>query len=60
MVKSIRLHIVIEKDSGIERHNFTITKFLFRKLHVVYKAKFYLRTKTELLKWINNIFCEVN
>jgi hypothetical protein len=59
MIKAIRLNIVIEKEGKIERHNFVITKFLFRKLHVVYKNNFYLRTKTELLKWLGCLMCDV-
>jgi hypothetical protein len=59
MIKTIKLNIVIEYDDKICRHNFIITKFLFRKLHIVYKNKLYLKTKTELLKWLGCLMCDV-
>lgn len=59
MIESISLNIKIKKTDKIERHNFQITCFMFRKLHVIYKKKFYLRTKTELLKWIDGLLKEI-
>jgi hypothetical protein len=59
-IETIRLNIQIRySDGSIKRHNFNISGFMFRQLKIIYNNKLYLRTKTELLKWVNNIAGEI-